>query len=852
MTRKILLSLSLLSTGICFAVPLTPEQALERLNGDMTATRSISEVKPLKIVNTKIGEPALYVFGNNDAIGYSVVSADDAVTPLLGYSDEGILDPENMPPALQYWLEQYARQVEYMRENPSMFAGYEETRTALPNNWSKIQPLVKTQWNQGVPYYNDCPTLNGTPSNTGCVATAMAQVMKYFNYPEKGQGKISYKCETLGKTLSMDFSTKTFDWDNMINSYSGNYTKQQADAVANLMAAAGYSVEMQYSTGTSGTQSGKILTALVDYFNYDPNIRYYARDYYTYTEFATLLYNNLQNVGPVIYDGTSYSASGTNTLGHSFICDGYQGDGYFHFNWGWAGSSDGYFLLDALNPPSLGIGGGSGGFNFEQDIIAGIQPLKGDTPVTEQRQIVIYGSVEGVSDSNNLFISLGSSSTLGWSFQGYQSIICDLGASFVPVNNPNATPINVISENRYNVGQELVPGEYMPLATSVDLRPVFSFKTLASSLEKGVQYKVTNVYRAKGGDWSPVMVENGSYNYFYLTVSGNGTSESDYSIDNFKPIQFTCNELSLDSRLYNGVGVEVSASVKNETDSEITRGLALALIDEYGDLRYLGSCNQITLSPGESYGGSWVSNIYSQTNQGVSRATKMFPGLYDPNTNTIYYVSDEAVTMYPNPGVPSFTVTLEIDNANIKNDIYQVENASNFSVTTTIKVVRNVFSLPAELWVAYMGNNGGFYRILSYPYEQMIINEGKSATIQTQVNFSDAVVGKSYYMIYYDSNSNTAKSPIRFTVLGNAGVDDLISNATGEITFLQDKGSSKLYAYGDLANVEVYSLNGMKLSPKVSFNPDCAEIDLSSLNKGIVLVNATDNQGNRKTIKLAL
>ncbi|MCH5241927.1 MAG: C10 family peptidase [Muribaculaceae bacterium] len=855
MIRKLFLALPLFSATIVMAAPLTPEEALNRVLNDglVNGTRGFNHADPIMTKITKAGIPSLYVFQENDQPGFMVVSADDITTPLLGYSDWNSLDVNNLPPALEYWLDQYSAQIDYMRENPSLFASDGQTGVKLPD-WAPIQPLVKTTWNQSAPYYNLCPVYNGANCNTGCVATSMSQVMKYFNYPAKGQGEVKYTCSSINRVLTLDLSTLTFDWNNMLNSYSkGNYTDAQAEAVATLMMAAGYATEMQYSTGTSGTQSGKILSALVNNFNYDLGMRYLKRENFTYTEWATLIYNNLQSTGPVIYDGTSFNPDGTSSIGHSFVCDGYQGDGYFHFNWGWGGSSDGYFLLDALNPPALGIGGGSGGFNYAQDIIWGIQPAKSGTNPTAQKEVVIYGNVQGLTTSNQLRIGLEGPSPCGWAFIGYEKIVVDLGASFVPVNNPNATPIYVASSNvTYNINMDLEPGEYMPPTTNgVNLRPTFPFKDLATQLQKNVKYKVTNVYKnVEGGNWTEVGVDVGSYNYFYLTVTGDGTAQADYQIESFQPMQFTCSNLSLDSDLYNGIAVEVSATIVNNNDTELTRGLCLALLDDKENIRFLGGCTQLSLAAGETYSTEWVSTLYNQTNSSVTSSTVFYPGLYDPTTNTVYYLSDQPVTMQPNPGTPSYSVKLEIDNAEKVNRVYQVKDAANFDVTTTITVTRNIFSVPTQLWVAYQ-SGGYYYPILTYPYQQIIVSKGETATIQTNINFPTAEVGSEYVLVYYDVNTKTAKAAEKFVALGDSGVDELNVDKA-DIYFYHDKGSKSLYAFGDVTNIEVYALNGMKLSSEVSRSGDRVAIDLSSLGKGIVIVKATDSKGKVLSQKLAL
>ena len=252
---------------------ISPEDALQRVmdSGVKVPTRALQAKSELSYTfNSKIGEATVYVFSNNRHEGYLIVSADDKTTPLLGYADEGSFDPDNIPPAMQGWLESYSRQIQFARTMPAVGMG---TRAGveLPA-WEPVEPLLKTTWNQTAPFNKLCPKDAKGTSVTGCVATAMAQVMAYFKYPETGQGSSSYEWsyingkDTVTQTLSMDYSKITFDWDNMLDNYGKSYTSAQADAVATLMQACGYGVEMNYTSNESGAYSGFVARALIYYF----------------------------------------------------------------------------------------------------------------------------------------------------------------------------------------------------------------------------------------------------------------------------------------------------------------------------------------------------------------------------------------------------------------------------------------------------------------------------------------------------------------------------------------------------------------------------------------------------------
>lgn len=368
--RKTLLALTLAAAAGCLsasAKTLTPEQALARLQGDIQtasiAPKNATEAVPVMTQNDG-GQPTVYVFAGQSE-GYLVVSADDVAPALLGYSTAG--DATDLPPALRYWIGEYGRQIEYARAQGTVPAA----PAKAADSKAPIEPLTTTRWNQNAPFNNDCPEVNGEHCVTGCVATALAQVMKYHNWPAKGTGSNSYTSKTIGQTLTVDFANTTYDWDNMANVYNSSSTAAQNAAVATLMYSCGVAVDMDYTTSESGAQSFDAAKAMITYFGYDKGIAFLSRDYYGIDEWNDVVYDQLANYGPVQYSGQS------NTGGHSFVCDGYSSDGYFHINWGWGGMSDGYFLLTALNPESQGIGGSTSGYNFDQDIIANVKPATG-------------------------------------------------------------------------------------------------------------------------------------------------------------------------------------------------------------------------------------------------------------------------------------------------------------------------------------------------------------------------------------------------------------------------------------------------------------------------------------------
>jgi len=321
--------------------------------------------------NPSIPERAgfLYIFNVNANAGFVIVAADDAVQPVLGYSDTGSFDPADIPDNMAKWLEGYQHEILYAVENnlpasnevrqkwESLLAG---PQAVAENNGAG--PFLTTTWNQS-PYYNaQCPG----GSVTGCAATAMAQIMKYWNYPSHGAGFHVY-VEDNYAALFANFGATTYTWAAMPNSL-----QQDNSEVAQLMYHCGVSIDMNYSPQSSGASPSLIAPALINYFNYDPGLQLIEKNGYP-GDWTQTMKDELDASRPVLYCGY-----GTGS-GHAFVCDGYNDEDLFHFNWGWGGSSDGWFALNALNPGSLGTGGGTGGgYNTGQLAIIGIKPKPGD------------------------------------------------------------------------------------------------------------------------------------------------------------------------------------------------------------------------------------------------------------------------------------------------------------------------------------------------------------------------------------------------------------------------------------------------------------------------------------------
>lgn len=383
MKRIFTLAVLFLFTMIAFAGNVSEQQALQKAMAFLKANnRSGINVKA-KAAAHKAPRKAqaatnsyYYVFNLEDSQGFVIVSGDDRTEPILGYADNGAFDANNIPSNMKYLLDGYIEEMEWMEEN-----GYAGVQTAPQKaSTTVVAPLLKSQWNQGAPYNNLCPMLSGRRSVTGCVATAMAQIMYYHKWPTGTVAKINgYTCKSGAKVDTLQATT--FDWSDMTNTYNNNSSTASRTAVAELMVYCGAAVNMNYSPNGSGTSSYYVVSALKNRFGYASSVQYANRAGYSLDAWDALITNELVNNRPVYYSGSTSSGEG-----HAFVCDGRRADGMFHINWGWGGSMDGYYRLSLLDPSSQGIGGSSTGskFSMRQAAIVGISKTAVTVPTQNE------------------------------------------------------------------------------------------------------------------------------------------------------------------------------------------------------------------------------------------------------------------------------------------------------------------------------------------------------------------------------------------------------------------------------------------------------------------------------------
>lgn len=475
MKRLTFILLLILSFGSLFAKERTSEEKLAIAKSYLIKYGTGSRAKSLNKIQELKNLDGLTVLGYQQG-GFVIVSNDDTNAPVVGYSEqEANLDA----PELLWYL------------NAANQALLSRTASATASeNKEPIEPLLKTLWGQDTPYNNLCPTERENANviyPTGCVATAMAQVMYYHQYPEKGTGNITYSFQD--RILSADFNNTYYQWRLMTPTYKkGQYSDESALAVATLMYQCGVSIKMQYNVGGSGAFSYNAATALRKNFGYHENLQIHYRDYYTAKEWINKVYNELKAGRPIIYTGVD-----ENNGGHCFVVDGYDQNNFVHVNWGWDGMNDGYYDIALLNP--------SGNkFSQGQTMLTGVD--KPTANIEHHSEIVTEDNFKVTKlGSSKLLINDGKYANLSdQDFTGLLGVVLEgNGKQYVLLsqenkNVPNMYYLTKASSNMCLLPSDLADGSYRIYPASKD---------------------DTDDY------WEPVHISEGNNNSYILVKSDN-------------------------------------------------------------------------------------------------------------------------------------------------------------------------------------------------------------------------------------------------------------------------------------------------------------------------------------------
>lgn len=521
MKRGLLLSIIIILCAHLFANPVD-ETTAKQLAQNFWKTNNIIGVKGDKVFKKRMddarfvnvaqqcGYSEFFIFNNENGKGFVIIAADDCVTPILAYSYDNNFVTDNLPPNLKDWLDGYAEQIRMAvdmkipatDEIKTDWNCLREQKNLPIKSETQVYPLIATTWDQS-PYYNAlCPydyTYNEI-TLTGCVATAMAQIMKYWSYPEHGFGSHSYIPQNHPEygTQYADFSSTTYQWSAMPNKVTSSNT-----AVATLMYHCGVSVDMMYGIEVSnacvldlGLNRPCAENALKTYFDYKNTMHGEIKDDYSDSQWIAILKNELNNARPILYAGSGTSG------GHAFICDGYDNSNYFHFNWGWNGLGQGpnnnaYYYINNLIPVGL-----SNNYSSGQHTLIGIEPNN----TTYNFNLTYYSTPIISDDEYNYYDEMSVYAEVlnngSGAFNGYLGA----GVYYEIVPGSNEYYLLDIMDEIDCTSQPLPGGYYSYHNYSCAGGPPY----IPGS------YLVAMLYSMDGSTWN--LIDSGYYNYAYFDI----------------------------------------------------------------------------------------------------------------------------------------------------------------------------------------------------------------------------------------------------------------------------------------------------------------------------------------------
>ena len=852
-----------------------------------------------------------YVLNSTQEEGFVIVSADDRVQPILGYSKESTFDASNMPPNLRDWLLGYEQQIHYAidKNNEPTEEIVAEWNTLLeggivaPKSTTAVNPLLTTQWDQS-PYYNElCPTnIFASNSNghtvTGCVATAMAQVMKYWNHPTHGRGYHSYNCSFYG-TQSANFANTTYDWSHMPNQLTATSSSTQVNAVATLMYHCGVSVDMNYGVvNGSSAYTSDVADALKSYFRYDNSTHFVLKSNYSESSWISLLKTELNAGRPIVYDG--HGAAG----GHAFVCDGYDNSNYFHFNWGWGGScNNAYYSINNLTP-------GTFDYTSNQGAVIGIKPSTNTGPEIEMYSTL---NVNDVWFGSNITGTIQILNT-GSSYTGYMAVVIfneEEIAVCSQVFSVTNLPYNYYSTGNINIngGVPLIPGTYYAFAlysedgnnwdmvpNGTNAYPYTTFDiTYSAQMETYSAFSNTTFVQGQSATVNVDVLNTGSQT-FYGKVRVNLSSIEDGShIQNIQVLNITN---GLPSNYHYTNGLDFTGTITAPPGTYLME-LAYQRNGE-SQWYYAGSSEYpnpvfvtvvaaptLSVSPSsisfQQTGGNQVVNVTSNVSWTATSSaswlslspnsgTESESMIVTATANNSSSSRSATITITGNGGVPPKTITVSQSGGGIQPDQYEPNNtlaaAYNLGDVNTSSTNYNINAN------FHITTDKDYYKIklpsgYSYTINANILNNGNNTSYTANAYFATYQIGGAWSSNYNNSMPVLTMSdggtlyfrvlPVTSNEIGTYQLHLSISRTTG----IQDNELASILLYPNpvtdhliingaediqLNGIEIYDITGRLVQ---TVEKGCRMINTSQLSKGTYLLRLFTSEGEviRKFLK---
>jgi hypothetical protein len=740
-------SVLLATLATATAAPVTPSQAQqaakqfmqERRPGVIVQSTPVSRTPRKMNGHATVTQPNYYIFNTTNNKGYVIVSGDDRTTSILGFTDSGSFDPNNIPANMRGWLENYDKQIQALDELGVLGTGFSTPRPTR----NSISPLVTSHWDQGAPYWDHCPEFMditeegdtvGELAYTGCVATSMAQIMNYYKFPLTISQPIPsylvtfYMNEEYGVFETDMLEPMYFDWANMKDRYTGAETQAEKDAVAWLMLYAGCAAHMQYGLNASSTSDPYIPTALNDYFNYDAKLVY--RSDYDQAQWEDMIYNELVEGRPMIYNGRAGTGGG-----HSFVCDGYAYGDYFHINWGWGGLGDGYFVLSVLNPYAGGIGATTSleGYNIDQTAIIGIQPGYSGQPEEVDHRLTVwnmyYTGTRSFERSDDGYFKLNKRRYIKVTAEDH----IDDGTKYlrgIALYDANDNFIEMIAQTYYGTSFISITDSWPENQSSI----TYPF---GKDLPNG-DYKIVPVSSVQGSnDWKP-MIESDRY-YIQATINGNMITMTDHPIVNLEATNF---EFTGGEKV--GLAEQCHVTVKNNSGDRYSGRLFLYVdneqIDEYGEY------TTVVEAEIPAGGTKVVTFNFTPKNAGTKSAhLSTFDSSWNSGIPGTGSVNIAGSTVYP------MNLSVEINALNADENMVIYDSHIKFKVEVTNNNTEGEYNryILAPLFIVDENNHG---TMITYLSRNVLIPAGETQTFYFE--FDNLAFGSRYALNIFGRNEN--------------------------------------------------------------------------------------------------
>jgi hypothetical protein len=814
------------------AKQVSGDEALARFNAAGNTPLAVKAAKGKQIVKAKTiytadNAEALYLYRSGETM--LIFPADDRVSPLLGYYEVAPTADERMPEQLEWWLNEYARQIAYIQTLPE---GKYKAK-ARTEDYAPIEPLITTKWDQGTPYNILCPTFNDKLCYTGCVATAAAQVLNYFKYPRKATGSIQYIDRVTGDERSMNFEEQSFDWDNMLDRYTdGQYSEAQANAVAYLMKACGNAAKSRYAENSTSSWESIMLKSLIENFGYSDKAQFLIRDNYNTDEWENIIYQNIKNVGPIIYGGDQVY------FGHCFVCDGYSGDGFFHFDWGWSGYLDGYFQLSALYPYGTNSHGAVDeiSFSLNQDAIVNLTPSGNPTiDIPQKFPITWRGNLTAsLTDTNTITLSHDNGDYFDYAISNLSTKYTDFEMCLAAYN-PTTKETKILDNTIFPFSLDIYGDDEGAGYDNIK----FGYST-NTGLSEGTYTFYPVARTTESSEWNELQHHVYATTEFFVQVDSEGNiAKVDNGIGEFPDID----ELKLESPLYMGEKFKYSFDLTSYSDNDIIAAYIpeMYIYDASTESMINIAEGEITatyLKPGDDVHLTFVSNMYIDDE-------------YKDYTGQVYFALKSCINSQINIYLTTAIDEKPTDNVQLTCDKFTVKQSGDNpeNLTFDFSVTSSGGYYFGQLYAFIEDQNEEFVDLAASDEEYSFV-AGKSAAGTINYNFTNYNVGEKYTasLCYLGSDSYTWFDAIDFTMpLGIDGVSDLSVTNSVKITANRAGGYLTVTAPSEIANIQGFSLDGRYINLTAEITGTSARATIPA---GFTILKITLTDGTTTTAKL--